>query len=124
MADETGQRSRSPREQVCVDVAREMSRLYRDQFGRGPAVSRAYWAGDDCLVALLERTFTPAEQNLARMGEHQRLRDVRLFFQYASESEFRTVIEEASGRSVRAFVSGIDASQDIASEVFVLHPEA
>ncbi len=98
-----------------------MSRIYRDQFGRGPALCRTYWAGDDALVAVLEETFTPAERNLARMGEEQRLRDVRLFLQYASEQEFRASVERASGRRVRAFVSGLDAQQDVSVEMFVLH---
>lgn len=113
---------RSARDRACVEVAREMTRLYRDQFGRGPRTSRAYWAGDDVIIGLLEGTLTPAERNLADMGEHQRLRDVRLFFQYASEAEFRSSVERAVGRPVRAFISGIDAAQDVAAELFVLAP--
>jgi hypothetical protein len=34
------------------------------------------------LVTVLEDTLTPAERNLVKLGEHQRLRDLRLFFQY------------------------------------------
>jgi uncharacterized protein YbcI len=56
------------------------------------------------------------------MGEHQRLRDVRLFFQYARESDFREVVERITGRRVRAFVSGMDAAQDVSCEVFYLEP--
>ena len=80
------------------------------------------WAGEDIIVGLLEGTLTPAERNLADMGEHQRLRDVRLFFQYASEAEFRSSVERAVGRPVRAFISGIAAAQDVAAELFVLAP--
>lgn len=61
-------------------------------------VQGAVWARSDqgqkllgrthTLVALLEDTFVPVERNLAALGEHQRLRDTRMFFQYATEDEF------------------------------------
>ena len=47
---------------------------------------------------------------------------VRLFFQHATEQQFRDVIEEITGRKVRGFVSGMDTHQDISSEVFYLQP--
>ena len=34
-----------------------------------------------------------------------------MFFQYATEKEFRAPAERITGRTVRAFVSGIDAGQ-------------
>jgi uncharacterized protein YbcI len=59
---------------------------------------------------------------MVAMGEHQRLRDTRTFLQYASESDFREVIERLTGREVWAFVSGIDAQHDVSCEVFYLKP--
>jgi uncharacterized protein YbcI len=56
------------------------------------------------------------------MGEHQRLRDIRMFFQHASEDQFIETVERITGRKVRAFVSGIDTEHDISSEVFYLEP--
>lgn len=110
------------RQPVAMAVSNAMVRLYKEQFGRGPTKARAHFAGPDTLIATLEDTLTPAERGLVRMGEHQRLRDVRMFFQYASEEEFRTSVEEITGRKVRAFVSGIDVEQDVATEVFYLYP--
>ena len=105
-------------------ISNEMVRLYKEQFGRGPTKTRTMWAGSDVLVVLLEDTLTPAERNLAELGEHQRLRDLRTFFQYASAREFCEPIERISGRKVRAFLSGIDTRADgLATEIFVLHPE-
>jgi uncharacterized protein YbcI len=76
------------------------------------------------ITVTLEDTLTPAERTLASMGEHQRLRDTRMFFQYATVAEFCRPIERATGRKVRAFVSGIDTLADgLAVELFVLHPE-
>jgi uncharacterized protein YbcI len=100
----------------------EMVRLYKEQFGRGPTRVRSYFAGPDTVVSVLESTFTPAERNLAAMGEHARLRDTRLFFQYAAENTFTTAVEKIVGRRVHAFISGIDATKDVSTEVFVLEP--
>jgi uncharacterized protein YbcI len=98
-----------------------MVRIYKEQFGRGPTKARTQIMSD-LVVCTLEDSLTPAERNLASMGEHQRLRDVRLFFQYSTEDELRGVVEEITGRKVRAFVSGIDTAQDVSSELFYLAP--
>lgn len=109
---------------VLADISREMVRLYKEQFGRGPTRARSDFAGPDLVVCTLEDSFTPAEQRLADMGEHQRVRDTRLYFQHATENQFCEVIERLLGRSVRAFVSGIDTHRDISSEVFYLESSA
>jgi uncharacterized protein YbcI len=99
-----------------------MVRIYKEQFGRGPTKTRTNWAGADTLVVTLEETFTPAERTLRRMGEHQRLRDLRLLFQYAESGAFCEPVERITGRKVRAFISGIDTKADLCTEMFVLHP--
>jgi uncharacterized protein YbcI len=106
------------------EISKAMVQIYKDQFGRGPTKVRTHYAGPDTLVCLLENTFTPAERNLQAMGEHQRLRDIRLLFQYAETSRFTTPIERITGRKVRGFVSGIDTNADIACELFVLEPQS
>ncbi len=109
---------------LLQDVSNEMVRLYKEQFGRGPTRVRTDWAGHDALLCTLQDSMTPAERNLVAMGEHQRLRDTRMFFQYASEEEFVDVVERLTGRKVRAFVSGIDTSADVSAELFYLEPAA
>ena len=105
-------------------ISNEMVQLYKDQFGRGPTKTRTLWAGPDVLMVVLEDTLTPAERNLVDLGEHNRLRDLRTFFQYASVHEFCEPIERITGRKVRAFISGIDTDADgLSVETFVLHPE-
>jgi uncharacterized protein YbcI len=56
------------------------------------------------------------------MGEHQRLRDTRMYFQHATQKEFCEVIERTLNRKVRAFVSGLDSGTDVSAEVFYLEP--
>ena len=103
-----------------AQVSRAMVRIYKEQFGRGPERVRTHWAGPDSLVCFLENTLTPVERTLTTMNENQRLRDMRMLFQYAAESEFRAAVEEITGRRVVAFVSGIDTRADVAGEVFLL----
>ncbi len=110
----------NPQASKLAEISREMVRLYKEQFGRGPTRARSNFAGPDLIVCTLEDTLTPAEQRLAEMGEHQRLRDLRLCFQYATEAQFCEMIERVLGRKVRAFVSGMDTSKDVAAEIFYL----
>lgn len=111
------------RQSVMAGISREMVRLYKVQFGRGPTKARTNFAGPDIVIVTLEETFTPAEHRLAEMGEHQRLRDTRLYFQHATEDEFRSVIERMLGRKVRAFNSAVDTEKDVCVEVFHLEPQ-
>jgi uncharacterized protein YbcI len=104
------------------EVTNAMVRLYKELFGRGPTKARSEYAGPDTLISTIENSLTPAERNMVALGEHHRLRDTRMFFQHASEREFTGTVEEITGRKVRAFVSGIDAEQDVSSEVFYFKP--
>jgi uncharacterized protein YbcI len=109
---------------VLMQISNEMVRLYKEQFGRGPTKVRTNWAGPDILVTVLEDTLTPAERNLVKLGEHQRLRDLRMFFQYASVREFCEPVERLTGRTVRSFHSSIDTRVGgVAMETFALYPE-
>jgi uncharacterized protein YbcI len=116
--------SEERRTSVLMEVSNAMVRLHKEQFGRGPTSARTNWAGPDTLVCILENTLTPAERNLVKMGEHQRPRYSRDFFQYSSVREFCEPVEHITGRKVRSFMSAIDTEADgLVSEIFVLYPE-
>ena len=104
------------------ELSNAMVRIYKEQFGRGPTRAKTSYADADTIISTLKDSLTPAERNLAALGEHQRLRDVRMFFQHATEREFVETVERITGRKVEAFVSGIDAEKDVSSEVFYLQP--
>lgn len=106
-----------------AQISNEMVRIYKEQFGRGPTKAATHYAGPDIVISTLEHSLTPVEVNMVAMGEHQRLRDIRLFFQHATEEGFVAAIENITGRKVRGFVSGMDTHQDISSEVFYLEPQ-
>jgi uncharacterized protein YbcI len=110
-------------ESIRAEISREMVRLYKELFGRGPTKARTEFAGPDIVICTLENTFTPAERSLADLGEHQRLRDTRLYFQAATHDKFTQIVERLTGRKVRAFISGLDASVDVCAELFYLEPK-
>jgi len=110
------------RSSVLMEISNVMVRLYKDQFGRGPTKARAVWCTEDVLVVFLEDTLAPVERSMVRMGEHQRLRETRMFFQYATLREFCEPVERITGRKVRSFLSSIDTEVDgLSMETFVLH---
>ena len=116
--------AREARTTILMEVSNAMVRLYKEQFGRGPTQARSHWAGPDSITCFLEDTLTPAERNLVQMGQHQRLRDMRLFFQYATVTGFCQPVENITGRKVRSFHSSIDTKVDgLAIETFIFYPE-
>jgi uncharacterized protein YbcI len=117
------QGDRTQHQGLLSAISGEMVRIYKEQFGRGPTKTRTHWAGPDLLVVTLEQTLTPAEHQLRKLGEHKQLRDLRLLFQYADVDVFCEPIERLTGRKVRAFISGMDTDEDLATEVFALHPD-
>jgi uncharacterized protein YbcI len=104
------------------EVSRAMVRLYKEQFGRGPESVFSHYAGSDIIISILTNSLTPVEKSLREMGEHQRLRDIRMMFQHATEPQFRAAVEQITGRRVIGFTSGIDVEHDISSELFTLEP--
>jgi uncharacterized protein YbcI len=118
IAQSNGQLSPKSELSEVVQLSNEMVRIYKEIFGRGPTRARADWAGPDTLLCTLEDSLTQAERKMAELGEHQRLREMRTFFQHVCEANFRESVERITGRKIRAFVSGIDTDVDVSSEVF------
>jgi uncharacterized protein YbcI len=119
---ETPQSPGTSHHEISLEISNGMVQLYKELFGRGPSRARTHFAGPDVVICTLEKSFTPAERSMAEMGEHQRLRETRLFFQHARENDFRLTVEQITGRRVRAFLSGTDTVEDVSCEVFYLEP--
>jgi uncharacterized protein YbcI len=107
---------------MMVEISNAMVHLYKELFGRGPTKARTDYAGPDLLVSTLENSLTRIERTMVTAGEHERVRDLRMHFQYLGEDDFVGRIEQITGRKVRAFVSGMDTKHDVATELFYLEP--
>jgi uncharacterized protein YbcI len=112
--------ARDERPGQLTQITRAMVAIYKDQFGRGPTHARSHYAGPDIIICALEDTLTPIERTLVSIGEHQRLRDIRMLFQHTAEEQFRGAVEQITSRKVTAFTSGFDTIADVATETFVL----
>jgi uncharacterized protein YbcI len=106
-----------------AELSNAMVRIYKEQLGRGPTKAHSVFASPNLVICTLEDSLTTAEQRMVDAGEHQRVRDIRNFFQHAADWNFVDTVEQITGRSVRAFVSGTDTQHDVSSEVFYLHPQ-
>jgi uncharacterized protein YbcI len=105
-----------------VTISNSIVRLYRTHFGRGPTKTRVILQGD-LVAVLLEDVLTTAERTLVESGHSQQVSTQRTLLQYALADQFASAVEEATGRTVRMFVSGVNAEASSASELFALEPE-
>ncbi len=99
-----------------------MARLFSEYYGQGPTKVKTH-ADGDVIVVVLEESFTPAERTLIERGEAQSIQDIRRRFQRAMAKDFTAIVEQATGRRVRSFLSETDLEHDISVEVFILEPE-
>ena len=108
---------------LLQDVSNAMVALHKEQFGRGPTKAQSHMAGPDALLCVLDDALLPAERAMVDMGEHQRVRESRTFFQVATADQFIAAVEGITGRTVRAFASATDPEQGTVLETFVFEPE-
>ena len=108
---------------VLQRLSDAMVAIYKQDFGRGPTKARTDLAGD-VLVCTLENSLTAPERKMAEAGDADRVRELRMYFQHASEDKFVAAVEEITRRKVRAFVSGTDVERDVSTEVFYLDGSA
>jgi uncharacterized protein YbcI len=102
-----------------AEIATQMVRLHSEYYGRGPTRAKAY-VTDDIVVVVLEETFTRAERTLVDRGEIEAIQQIRRRFQQAMADEFKGLVERATGRVVRAFLSETNLEADVSVEFFLL----
>ena len=103
-------------------ISSAIGQLQSEYYGRGPIKAQTYVSGD-VVTVVLEETFTPAEKTLIARGEAQGVRDIRRRFQQVMRDQFVSIVEQATGRRVRSFMSETDLEEDISVEVFILADE-
>jgi len=108
---------------VSTTISNGLSKLHREHYGRGPTSVRTIY-GHDHVVTFLEDIYTPLERTLVEAGETDAVENVRRAFQRAMRERFIAVVENATGRKVRAFMSEVNLEPDISAEIFVLERNA
>ena len=104
-------------------VSNAMVALHKEQFGRGPTRARSHFAGPDALLCMLQEALLPAERAMVEMGEAQRVRESRMWFQSATTRKFIEAVEAIVQRTVYSFASASDPEQGVVMEIFVFEPE-
>ncbi len=105
-----------------ASISKEIVRLQAEYYGKGPTKARTYIV-DDLVVVVLEESFTRAEKTLAERGEREAILQIRRRFQQHMADSFIGIVEQATGRKVRAFLSETDIDQDVSVETFLLADE-
>jgi uncharacterized protein YbcI len=103
-------------------ISTEIVRLQAEYYGKGPTRARTYIT-EDIVVVVLEESFTRAEKTLAGHGERDAIQHIRRRFQQQMADSFTSVVEQATGRKVRAFLSDTDIDADVSVETFLLADE-
>ena len=106
----------------AVAIANAIVQIHKEGYGKGATRARTRIA-EDMIVVELEDVLTRVEQTLVAAGREDQIRETRQIFQHAHRDVFVGAVEDITGRKVRAFLSQIHFSPDIAVEVFFLEPE-
>jgi len=117
-----GERDRSSLGEMRAMISNEIVRLQAEYYGKGPTRAKTYIV-EDLVVVVLEESFTRAEKTLADRGERDAIEHIRRRFQQQMADEFTSVVEQATGRKVRVFLSQTNIDQDVSVETFVLADE-
>jgi uncharacterized protein YbcI len=114
-----GERDRSSLGEMRATISNEIVRLQAEYYGKGPTRAKTYIV-EDLVVVVLEESFTRAEKTLAQRGEREAIEHIRRRFQQQMADEFTSVVEQATGRKVRVFLSETNIDQDVSVETFLL----
>jgi uncharacterized protein YbcI len=102
-------------------ISNALVQLHRQHYGKGPTKAKTYLL-DDLVVCVLQGGTLRLEETLRERGEEDLVHSVRRTFQTATNEEFRSIVEDGTGRRVRAFLSQFDPEHDVGVEVFFLEP--
>jgi uncharacterized protein YbcI len=105
-----------------ADISREMVRLYKNYYGKGPVRCRTYLQ-PELVTVVLGGGYTRSEQTLFEDGRWHEVRRARQVWQDSMQERFVELIERHTGRKVAAFLSANRQDPDFAVELFVLEPE-
>ncbi len=104
---------------IRATISRDIVRLQAEYYGKGPTRAKTYYT-DDLVVVVLEESFTRAEKTLVEHGEREALQQIRRRFQQHMADDFTAVVEQATGRKVRVFLSETNLEHDVSMEIFLL----
>jgi uncharacterized protein YbcI len=100
-------------------ISNGIASLHREHYGRGADRVRTT-IRDDVVLTALEDCFTVVEKKMIDEGAFTTVRETRTMFQDWMRPRFTQIVEDATGKKVRAFFSQVSRDPDIAIELFFL----
>jgi len=107
--------------ETLAQISTGLVQLHSRYYGKGPTKAKTHIV-DDTVISILRGGFTTVERTLIDQGNVDAVYSMRRSFQMAMEEQFTTVVQEATGRKVIAYMSQIHQDPDLAIEIFVLEP--
>jgi uncharacterized protein YbcI len=106
---------------MLAAISTGLVQLHSRFYGKGPTKAKTHMV-NDTVICILREGFTTVERTLVEHGNREAVHEIRRNFQNAMEGEFTSVVENATGRRVIAYMSQIHTDPDLAVELFVLEP--
>jgi uncharacterized protein YbcI len=100
-------------------ISNGIGSLHREHYGRGADRIRTL-IHRDVVMTTLEDCFTTVEHKMVAEGAFLQVRETRTMFQDWMAPRFIEIVEQATGRKVRAFFSQVSHDPDIAVELFLM----
>jgi uncharacterized protein YbcI len=105
----------------ATTISNGVASLHREHYGRGADPVRTTIQADFAMT-VLEDCFTVVEKKMIDEGVFCQVRETRTMFQDWMGPRFVEVVENATGRKVRAFFSQVTHDPDMAVELFFFQP--
>jgi uncharacterized protein YbcI len=106
---------------LAAQISTRTVKLMSAYTGRGPTKARTT-IDTNTIVVVTDDTLTTAERNLATAGESEWVKQMRKRFYRVMEADAVAMIEQLTGRRVRAFLTDVAPEENVAAHVFVLEP--
>lgn len=108
-------------ESTRATIQREIVKLHKEFFGRGPVRTKLYLQ-EDCALVLMFEGHMPGEQTLLEHGGRRSVAQTRVDMSESMRERFIEVVERETGREVVGFMSSSQQDPDLLSHVYVLKP--
>ena len=104
---------------LLAEITNRIVAFMREHYGRGPIKAKTYVL-DNLIVCVLTDGFTAIERTMMEGGEEDRVLEMRRDFQRLMKVRYTEMIEQLTGRKVRAFLSQAHVEPDLTIEMFLM----
>ena len=108
-------------QEVADELRREILRVHEESYGAGASGIEVHLSPEMVLI-VIDVELTPAERTLIEASHHEAVKATREAFQLAIAPTFTAIVERATGRRVRSFLSSMSVESLYSVEFFRLDP--